>query len=118
MKQKAVEFMPIVNAPVVTASATVLRVYVYGEVEVQTFESSDKNSLIAGCKVISGTLARQAVYRIVRESNVYVKEWNEDQVIFKGSTFDSMKHFKDEVDSVMEGKECGVQIQNFTVRIK
>ncbi len=34
MKQKAVEFMPIVNAPVVTASATVLQVYVYGEVEV------------------------------------------------------------------------------------
>ena len=72
MKHKAVEFMPIVNAPVVTASATILQVIVNVQNDEQTFESSDKNSLIAGCKVMSGTLARQAVYRIVRDSNVSI----------------------------------------------
>ena len=29
-----------------------------------------------------------------------------------------MKHFKNEVESVMEGKECGVQIDKFAVGIK
>ena len=117
MKQKAVEFMPIVNAPVVTASAEVVQVKSEMLIDEQTFESSDKNSLIAGCRVLSGTLARQAVYRIVRESNVRKRELGKRQVIFKGTTFDSMKHFKDEVESVIEGKECGIQIQNFTVRM-
>ena len=53
--------MPIVNAPVVTASAEVL----------QTFPSSDKVSVIAGCKVTTGTLTREALYRVVRDSNVW-----------------------------------------------
>ena len=61
MKEKAREFMPIVNAPVVTASAEVL----------QTFPSSDKVSVIAGCKVTTGTLTREALYRVVRDSNVW-----------------------------------------------
>ena len=71
----------------------------------QTFESSDKASLIAGCKVASGELKRSALFRVVREG----------EVVFKGSAFSSIKHFKEEVESVAEGKEWGVQIQNFAV---
>ena len=71
----------------------------------QTFESSDKASLIAGCKVASGELKRSALFRVVREG----------EVVFKGSAFSSIKHVKEEVESVAEGKECGVQIQNFAV---
>lgn len=50
-------------------------------------------------------MKRTALFRVVREG----------EVVFKGSAFSSIKHFKEEVETVAEGKECGVQIQNFAV---
>ena len=37
------------------------------------------------------------------------------QIIFKGSNFDSIRHFKDEVESIGEGKECGILISGYSV---
>lgn len=50
-------------------------------------------------------MKRSALFRVVRDG----------EIVFKGSAFSSMKHFKDEVETIAEGKECGVQIQNFAV---
>lgn len=35
--------------------------------------------------------------------------------MFKGTGFNSIRHFKNEVESIEEGKECGIQIKGFTV---
>ena len=38
------------------------------------------------------------------------------QVIFKGTGFSSIRHFKDEVEQIGAGKECGIHISGYTVR--
>lgn len=84
----------------------------------QTFNGSDKSSLIAGCVVNSGTLNRESLYRIIRNEEVgcflFIMIY---QIIFKGSNFDSIRHFKDEVETIGEGKECGILISGYSVCI-
>lgn len=77
---------------------------------------SDKDSLIAGCEVKTGMMMRQALYRIVRDNQVRVGSGREEQVIFKGTGFSSIRHFKDEVEQIGAGKECGIHISGYTVR--
>ena len=62
--------MPIVNAPVTTASCEVKQVFLLNEVDIQTFNGSDKTAVIAGCVVNSGTVNREALYRIIRNEQV------------------------------------------------
>lgn len=40
---------------------------------------------------------------------------NQGKIVFKGTGFNSIRHFKNEVESIEEGKECGIQIKGFTV---
>lgn len=63
-----------------------------------------KNSktLIAGCRVINGLLARKDKVRVLRNK----------QSIYEG-TFSSMKHLKDEVSEVRKDTECGVAFKNW-----
>lgn len=37
--------------------------------------------------------------------------------MFKGTGFNSIRHFKNEVESIEEGKECGIQIKGFSVSV-
>ncbi|CBK21326.2 uncharacterized protein [Blastocystis hominis] len=39
---------------------------------------------------------------------------NQGKIVFKGTGFNSIRHFKNEVESIEEGKECGIQIKGFT----
>jgi len=69
-----------------------------GNAEVlQIFEIS-KVGKIAGCKVTEGVVRKGAKVRIVRE----------DVVVLELGTLQTLKRFKDEVNEVNSGQECGM----------
>ncbi|MDQ3208054.1 MAG: translation initiation factor IF-2 [Gemmatimonadota bacterium] len=75
---------------------------VLGDAEVLQLFKVSKVGTIAGCMVRSGTLARTAKARVVRDgTSVYT------------GTLSSLKRFKDDVKEVREGLECGIGIENF-----
>ncbi len=73
-----------------------------GEAEVkQTFKAS-KVGRIAGCVVNEGKVTRDASVRLVREGTVI---WN--------GKLGSLRRFKDNVQEVEEGQECGVVLDGY-----
>jgi translation initiation factor IF-2 len=75
---------------------------VIGEAEVkQTFKAS-KVGRIAGCLVTDGRAARTASVRLVREGTV----------IWTGK-LGSLRRFKDNVQEVEEGQECGIVLDGY-----
>jgi len=75
---------------------------VLGEAEVkQTFKAS-KVGRIAGCLVKEGKVTREANVRLVREGTV----------IWDGS-LGSLRRFKDNVQEVEEGQECGIVLDGY-----
>ena len=68
----------------------------------QTFDIS-KVGRIAGCKVSEGVVRKGAKVRIIRD-NVVIQEMG---------TLQTLKRFKDEVNEVQAGQECGMAFQNF-----
>jgi len=67
----------------------------------ETFKIS-KVGTIAGCMVLDGKLNRKTGVRIIRDG----------VVIYTGS-LSSLKRFKDDVQEVQKGYECGLSIENF-----
>ena len=67
----------------------------------QLFEVG-KNSKVAGCLVLKGTLNVKHRIRVKRK----------DDVIYEGNLV-SLKHFQDSVKEVREAQECGVRLDNF-----
>lgn len=57
---------------------------------------------IAGCMVESGTIARDHHARLVRDG----------VVVWKGKLA-SLRHLKDDVKSITQGKECGIGLERF-----
>ena len=57
---------------------------------------------IAGCNVIEGNVTRNRPVRVLRD----------DVVIFEGE-LDSLRRFKDDVNEVKNGNECGMGIKNY-----
>jgi translation initiation factor IF-2 len=73
-----------------------------GEAEVkQTFKAS-RVGRIAGCVVNEGRVARDASVRLVREGTVI---WD--------GRIGSLRRFKDEVQEVEEGQECGIVLEGY-----
>jgi len=73
-----------------------------GEAEVkQTFKAS-KVGRIAGCIVTDGNVARDASVRLIREGTV----------IWDGK-LGSLRRFKDNVQEVEEGQECGIVLDGY-----
>jgi len=73
-----------------------------GEAEVkQTFKAS-KVGRIAGCLVTEGKAQRSASVRLIREGTV----------IWTGK-LGSLRRFKDDVQEVEEGQECGVVLEGY-----
>ena len=67
----------------------------------QTFKAS-KVGTIAGCKVTSGKIVRNASARVVRDGSVIYE-----------TKVESLKRFKDDAREVTEGMECGLTLENF-----
>jgi translation initiation factor IF-2 len=75
---------------------------ILGEAEVkQTFKAS-KVGRIAGCLVSEGKVARDANVRLIREGTV----------IWDGK-LGSLRRFKDNVQEVEEGQECGIVLDGY-----
>ena len=73
-----------------------------GEAEIkQTFKAS-KVGRIAGCLVTQGRVVRTANVRLVREGTVI---WN--------GKLGSLRRFKDNVQEVEEGQECGIVLEGY-----
>jgi translation initiation factor IF-2 len=73
-----------------------------GEAEIkQTFKAS-KVGRIAGCVVTEGNATRDASVRLVREGTV----------VWTGKV-GSLRRFKDDVQEVEEGQECGIVLDGY-----
>jgi translation initiation factor IF-2 len=74
-----------------------------GNAEVlQAFDIS-KVGKVAGCRVTEGLVRKGAKVRIVRQ----------DIVVLELGTLQTLKRFKDDVDEVRSGQECGMAFQGF-----
>ncbi|NOQ94374.1 MAG: translation initiation factor IF-2 [Methylophaga sp.] len=93
---------------VVTAAMTGMLEPVYkdeiiGLARVDDVFSSPKFGEIAGCLVTEGTVRRTNPIRVLRD-NV---------VIYEGE-LESLRRFKDDVNEVQSGVECGIGVKNYT----
>jgi translation initiation factor IF-2 len=80
-----------------------LREEIKGTAEVRDVFRSPKFGAIAGCMVIEGTLFKSNPIRVLRD----------DVVIYEGE-LESLRRFKDDVNEVRNGVECGIGVKNYT----
>jgi translation initiation factor IF-2 len=75
---------------------------IVGTAQVRDVFRSSKFGVVAGCLVLEGAVKRNNPIRVLRE-NV---------VIFEGS-LESLRRFKDDVNEVRAGTECGIGVKNY-----
>jgi translation initiation factor IF-2 len=80
-----------------------VREQIVGLAEVREVFRSPKFGQVAGCMVIDGYVRRSNPIRVLRE-NV---------VIFEGA-LESLRRFKDDVNEVRAGTECGIGVRNYS----
>ena len=76
---------------------------IVGLAEVREVFRSSKFGIVAGCMVMDGFVRRNNPIRVLRD-NV---------VIFEGA-LESLRRFKDDVNEVRAGTECGIGVKNYT----
>ena len=79
-----------------------IREQIVGVAEVREVFSSPKFGQVAGCLVTEGAVRRNNPIRVLRD-NV---------VIFEGQ-LESLRRFKDDVNEVKSGTECGIGVKNY-----
>jgi translation initiation factor IF-2 len=79
---------------------------IVGIANVREVFTSPKFGQVAGCMVIEGTVYRSKPIRVLRD-NV---------VIFEGE-LESLRRFKDDVNEVRNGMECGIGVKNYDVKV-
>tara|TARA_R110001592_G_scaffold359369_2_gene665916 strand:+ start:23500 stop:26016 length:2517 start_codon:yes stop_codon:yes gene_type:complete len=79
---------------------------IVGIAEVRETFRSPKFGQVAGCMVLEGTIHRNKKIRVLRD-NV---------VIFEGD-LESLRRFKDDVNEVRSGTECGIGVKNYDVKV-
>ena len=80
----------------------IIKEEIIGTAEVLEVFNSPKFGQIAGCNVVEGNVTRNRPVRVLRD----------DVVIFEGE-LDSLRRFKDDVNEVKNGNECGMGIKNY-----
>lgn len=73
-----------------------------GRAEVRATFHVPKVGVVAGCYVLEGKVAKNALARLVRDGTV----------VYEGR-ISSLKRFKDDVREVAQGYECGIGLENF-----
>ena len=73
-----------------------------GNIEVREVFKISKIGTVAGCYVTEGTVKRQNKVRLIRDGIV----------VYEGE-INQLKRFKEDVNEVKNGYECGVSIKNF-----
>ena len=79
-----------------------VREEIIGTAEVKDVFRSSKFGAIAGCQVVEGSVKRNKPIRVLRD----------DVVIFEGE-LESLRHYKDNVDEVKSGSECGIGVKQY-----
>ena len=80
----------------------VIKEEIIGLAEVRDVFRSSKLGAIAGCMVVEGAVKRRNPIRVLRD-NV---------VIYEGE-LESLRRFKDDVNEVKAGTECGIGVKNY-----
>jgi len=91
-----------VKAAIVGMLSPEIREQIVGVAEVREVFRSPKFGQVAGCMVAEGTVRRNNPIRVLRD-NV---------VIFEGE-LESLRRFKDDVNEVRAGTECGIGVRNY-----
>ncbi len=97
------ELIDTVKQALVGMLAPEYREEVIGMAVVQEVFHSPKFGQVAGSLVTEGVIRRKQPIRVLRE-NV---------VVFEGE-LESLRRFKDDVDEVRSGTECGIAVKNYT----
>src|SRR5690348_4203708 len=79
-----------------------VREEIIGVAEVKDVFRSSKFGAIAGCQVVEGSVRRNKPIRVLRN----------DVVVFEGE-LESLRHYKDNVDEVKSGSECGIGVKQY-----
>jgi len=79
-----------------------IREQIVGTAEVRDIFDSPKLGKIAGCLVMEGFVKRSNPIRVLRQ----------DTVIYEGE-LESLRRFKDDVNEVKSGTECGIGVKNY-----
>ncbi len=91
-----------VKSAIVGLLSPEIREQIVGIAEVREVFTSPKFGQVAGCLVTEGTVKRNNPIRVLRD-NV---------VIFEGQ-LESLRRFKDDVNEVRSGTECGIGVRNY-----
>jgi len=91
-----------VKAAIVGMLAPEIREQIIGVAEVKDIFRSPKFGAVAGCIVTEGAVRRHNPIRVLRD-NV---------VIYEGE-LESLRRFKDDVNEVKSGTECGIGVKNY-----
>ena len=75
---------------------------IVGRAEVREIFEGRRGTQIAGCRVSEGRMARNGDVRVVR-----------DGAVVEDSTISSLRHFREEVNEMNAGTECGIVLQGF-----
>jgi len=73
-----------------------------GEAEVRAVFNVSKSGPIAGCMVVSGKAQRGAIGKVFRDGKVFIE-----------GKVTGLKRFKEDVREVVEGFECGIQVDGY-----
>ena len=79
-----------------------VREEIIGTAQVRDVFRSSKFGAVAGCMVIEGTVRRNKPIRVLRDNTV----------IFQGE-LESLRRFKENVDEVRNGTECGIGVKQY-----
>ena len=79
-----------------------LREEIIGLAEVRDVFKSPKFGAVAGCMVIDGVIKRSSPIRVLR-----------DNVVIYEGYLESLRRFKEDVNDVKSGLECGIGVKNY-----
>ena len=96
------EAIDLVKKALTGMLGTEVREQIIGVAQVREVFRSSKFGAVAGCMVIEGTVRRNKPIRVLRD-NV---------VIFQGE-LESLRRFKELVDDVRNGMECGIAVKQY-----
>lgn len=83
--------------------APIRREELTGIAEVREVFRSSQFGTVAGCMVVEGKVDRSHPVRVLR-----------DNIVIHEGELDSLRRFRDDVDSVPNGTECGIGVRNYS----
>jgi translation initiation factor IF-2 len=75
---------------------------VFGRAEIRELFPSRRGIQIAGCRITEGRMTRGATVRVMRDGQV-----------IHDTNISSLRHFREEVNEMTAGTECGIILQGF-----